>query len=794
MGDFVDWYHQRHGYPPFPWQAAFAARIADGDWPDALTPPTGSGKTGVIDAWLWARLQGHPVPRRLVYVIDRRLVVDGVGHYAHALCNSLPEADRPGLIQMRGGITIDNDWVTEPDRPTILISTVDQAGSRLLFSGYGVAPRAASIHAAMLGNDALWVLDEVHLAQPLLKTLSACRDLGAQIRVLPMSATWESENTHGLGGDDLTHPVLARRLANPKPAKLVKLRGNDDLVAALAKAAESLREEGAGLVGVVCNRVATARGVFEHLQAADDAVLLTGRIRPADRDALLGEYLPRMTTGSRAAGRDPLYVVATQTIEVGADLDLDALVTEHAPLSALRQRAGRLNRLGELVSAPMTVVYQPRKDDPIYGDLKPSWDWLGKGATGKGKNRHVDFGISALNTTTAGSPPPAESTPTAPQLLRSQLDLLASNVPHGIDIAPWLHGWQRGSPDVYLCWRADCGSESVTAAPPQQHELLAVPWWAARQWSGDLADIEDGSAGEARERRLECLRWDGERAEHIDLRRTRIGDTLVLPVAAGGCDRYGWAPESIAAVSDVGDSDRRVRLHPAVHPELAEDIAVLLDSEPSPNAWRRLAGRAGLPDPGRVVAIANGVVVLARSQWTSASAYRPVLLRDHAPGVGAEAVRFARGLGFTDPELLDTLRLAGSGHDAGKADPRWQAWVGGDGVEPLAKGPGGDDLWLTLPRGWRHEMGSVARLAAAAPLVRYLVGTHHGHGRPLFPAAPEPELWRQMGDWAGLRAELVREHGYWGLALLEALVRLADWRVSSAEQEDATDEADRAAA
>jgi hypothetical protein len=51
-----------------------------------------------------------------------------------------------------------------------------------------------------------------------------------------------------------------------------------------------------------------------------------------------------------------------------------------------------------------------------------------------------------------------------------------------------------------------------------------------------------------------------------------------------------------------------------------------------------------------------------------------------------------------------------------------------------------------------------------------------------------------MGDWAGLRAELVREHGYWGLALLEALVRLADWRVSSAEQEDATDEADRAAA
>lgn len=129
------------------------------------------------------------------------------------------------------------------------------------------------------------------------------------------------------------------------------------------------------------------------------------------------------------------------------------------------------------------------------------------------------------------------------------------------------------------------------------------------------------------------------------------------------------------------------------------------------------------------------------------------------------------------------LERAGKGHDAGKTDPRWQAMVGGDGSTPLAKGPGGDDPWLPLPCGWRHEMASVDRLHTAEPLVRYLIGTHHGRGRPVFPVAPDIALWRQMGDWAALRAQLLGEHGYWRLALLETVLRLADWRVSAREQE-----------
>lgn len=404
---FSNWFVQRHGYPPFPWQEALANRIAAGDWPTAVVAPTGCGKTGVMDAWLWTRLHGHPVPRRLIYVIDRRLVVDGVTNYAEGLAASLPPDQRPKVIALRGGITIDQDWVSEPTRPSILVSTVDQAGSRLLFCGYGVSRRTAPIHAALLGNDALWVLDEVHLAQPLLQTLQTVAQMRGDaidlpLRVLPMSATWAGANTLGLRDADRNHTLLAPRLNRAKPASLVKIHADADLAPALADEARALKRDGSGVVAVVCNRVATARATFEHLREGADAVLLTGRIRPADKSRLMAEYLPRMGTGTRAQGRAPLFVVSTQTIEVGADLDFDALVTEAAPLSALRQRAGRLNRMGELPFAPMTIVYRAVTNDPVYGDgIKAAWEWLGKVA----KRKMVDFGIAAMDVAMTGRAP-----------------------------------------------------------------------------------------------------------------------------------------------------------------------------------------------------------------------------------------------------------------------------------------------------------------------------------------------------------------------------------------------------
>lgn len=60
----------------FPWQHALLEKMLRGELPSALDLPTGLGKTSVIAIWLVARLLGASVPRRLVYVVDRRAVVD----------------------------------------------------------------------------------------------------------------------------------------------------------------------------------------------------------------------------------------------------------------------------------------------------------------------------------------------------------------------------------------------------------------------------------------------------------------------------------------------------------------------------------------------------------------------------------------------------------------------------------------------------------------------------------------------------------------------------------------------
>src|ERR1700722_14154441 len=166
MPDFDTGFDILTGNKPFPWQRALYERLVSGAIPASCDIPTGLGKTSVIAVWLLARAAGAALPRRLVYVVNRRTVVDQTTEEVHRLRSRSHDAgiaDELSLSTLRGQMSDNRAWSGDPSKPAVICGTVDMIGSRLLFSGYRIGFRAKPLQAGFLGQDSLLVHDEAHL-------------------------------------------------------------------------------------------------------------------------------------------------------------------------------------------------------------------------------------------------------------------------------------------------------------------------------------------------------------------------------------------------------------------------------------------------------------------------------------------------------------------------------------------------------------------------------------------------------------------------------------------------------
>jgi CRISPR-associated endonuclease/helicase Cas3 len=173
--------------------------------------------------------------------------------------------------------------------------------------------------------------------------------------------------------------------------------------------------------------------------------------------------------------------------------------------------------------------------------------------------------------------------------------------------------------------------------------------------------------------------------------------------------------------------------------------------------------------------------------------------------------------------MAGLLGKAGWWHDQGKRDRRFQAWLHGSELaalaellanRPLAKSGRDPKQWQSseafgYPRGSRHEFVSVRMFEKAIveseekeEFIKFLIGTHHGHGRPFPPVLSDPtpvevvlehdgkrittvsdhRLYQLDSGWVDLFWRMVRRYGWWGIAYLEALLITADRSVSAREQ------------
>ena len=113
-------------------------------------------------------------------------------------------------------------------------------------------------------------------------------------------------------------------------------------------------------VMVVCNTVNQAQNVFQKLQSVtDNAKLLHSRFILRDRERIEQEL------------GDADLLVGTQAVEVSLDIDFDCLFSEPAPIDALIQRFGRINRKGRKGICDVHICNQGGKSDSfIYSPEK----------------------------------------------------------------------------------------------------------------------------------------------------------------------------------------------------------------------------------------------------------------------------------------------------------------------------------------------------------------------------------------------------------------------------------------
>ena len=404
------------GHPPFPWQRRLYSQMVAGQLPSAIDIPTGLGKTAVMTVWLLARASCPKLPRRLVYIVDRRAVVDQATDEALKLRQRL---DAQSLIHIRSGLGlagrklpvstlrgkhVDNrEWLEDPTSPAIVVGTVDMVGSRLLFEGYGVSRRMRPFQAGLLGCDTLWLLDEAHLSGPFESLLKAVetescvpRHTGSGERVgqfagvgsdaslvppfnvLPLSATLGSDGSElknqekfVLGPEDWDHPVERARLEAPKALVVEAVADPKKLSAELADRAwdlmvqESRRTGVSVRVVVYCHRRVDAEKVGKALKqrarkekTGAAVILFVGGRRIYERmkaARTLQEY--GLLANSEQRSEESVFLVATSAAEVGVDLDADHMVCDLVPWERMVQRLGRVNRRGA-GSARIVVVDQ----------------------------------------------------------------------------------------------------------------------------------------------------------------------------------------------------------------------------------------------------------------------------------------------------------------------------------------------------------------------------------------------------------------------------------------------------
>lgn len=466
------------------------------------------------------------MPRRLVYVVDRRAVVDQATRFAEQLRRNMPvdlanglgleDGHRLPISTLRGGFTDNREWLEDPAKPAIVVGTIDMIGSRLLFQGYGVSRGMRPYHAGFLGADTLVVLDEAHLCPPfeeLLRQIVQHRDrkLGPKcssapvtppFRLMSLSATGReaaeipAKNVFRLEATDREESLVHQRLTARKSLKVTPLDDQKFLCERIANRAVELGADSEpSRVLVYCHSRRDALEVKRLIDKQCKCRLRAGQlITPHESELLVGERrvyeraelenwieTHGFLSGSGVIAETPVFLVATSAGEVGVDLDADHMVCDLVPYERMVQRLGRVNRRGgkdRNANVDVFAICPPKPEGSAKKDCETVKQRLAPlhSLPLQQENRY-DSSPAAIGDLKRSHPEIVRQAttpaPLYPELTRPLVDAwsMTSLRQHEgrPEVAPWLRGWQEDErPQTTLAWRRCLPvirRESETSAP-----------------------------------------------------------------------------------------------------------------------------------------------------------------------------------------------------------------------------------------------------------------------------------------------------------------------------------------
>jgi CRISPR-associated endonuclease/helicase Cas3 len=348
-----------------------------------LVAPTGSGKTEA--ALLWSAATGQRIPGNppLFYVLPYQASLNAMRQrFGASFGQGNVVLQHSRALQALYRQLLEKDY--DPRQAQLLAAREIQLG-RLHVAPIRVLTPYQLLRGAfqLKGHEAIWtdcansriVLDEIHAYDPvrlgmILATLEhLVKDLRCNAFV--MTATMPSVLEH-IFKEKLNRPPIIR--AGPATYSAFQrhrlyLRDIDLLDEKTVNEICSRAQNGLSVL-VVANTVQRAQEmrnrILRRLEGGIPVDLLHGKFCSRDRFAKEQNLLRAMASKADVRPRQAVVLVATQVVEVSLDVDFDSLFSDPAPLEALLQRFGRVNRIRRHAERDVIVTCRVPKNCPVY--------------------------------------------------------------------------------------------------------------------------------------------------------------------------------------------------------------------------------------------------------------------------------------------------------------------------------------------------------------------------------------------------------------------------------------------